>query len=469
MEKMEDMMEKMKLSEAEKKGVRVERTVTVGAKAPCPQAIGKVLGEKLTNAEGLAQTLGRIWCPIKGVNCKDLGENHFLFTFLQAAGKRRALEDGPWMFGKDLVVMAELDDSKSIDEMEFALISIWVRVMKLPFGMMNKATGEAIGTELGSYICMDLDEDGTAVGRYLRIKVKLDIRKPLMRGVTVYVGEKKDKPMWCPLEYEFLPDFCYNCGIIGHTDKMCEMRLASGEKQQYIKKLRCMPNRRRVEEAGDRVNAGKHFTSWRFGGSGSGSHSHDSGGKLSHGRSGSDAPSWRKDVVLKGGSSGGGRGREEEAEVSNPLNLKEKQHHEEISKRVLLVENVNETIHTEEKEGDKKVVNNVEPKAAEVEQKNKMIDVNSTMQDMHVDVDGEFPGAVEGKETQEVKERGSKGSKYKKIPRDIAQQNVVAPSLPESRKRHLEEEGCKGMQGKKMKGNNTNEKAGLSEQPCKDQ
>jgi len=44
----------------------------------------------------------------------------------------------------------------------------------------------------------------------------LDVRKPLMRGVTVCVG-KEEKPLWCPVEYEFLPDFCYTCGIIGHT------------------------------------------------------------------------------------------------------------------------------------------------------------------------------------------------------------------------------------------------------------
>jgi hypothetical protein len=37
---------------------------------------------------------------------------------------------------------------------------------------------------------MDHDEDGTAFGRYIHIKVKLDIRKPLMRGVTIQLDEK---------------------------------------------------------------------------------------------------------------------------------------------------------------------------------------------------------------------------------------------------------------------------------------
>jgi hypothetical protein len=54
---------------------------------------------------------------LRGVSCKDLGENLFLFTFNQPAGKRRALEDGPWMFGKDFVVMADFDESKSIEDL----------------------------------------------------------------------------------------------------------------------------------------------------------------------------------------------------------------------------------------------------------------------------------------------------------------------------------------------------------------
>lgn len=94
------------------------------------------------------------------------------------------------------MVMMDLDESKSIEEMVFVFIPFWVRVMKLPFGMMNKAVGEAIDGEIGSFVCMDHDEDGTALRRYLRIKVKLDIRKPLMRGVTVFLDEKGEKSTW---------------------------------------------------------------------------------------------------------------------------------------------------------------------------------------------------------------------------------------------------------------------------------
>lgn len=85
----------------------------------------------------LEHTLGCVWCPIKGVNCKDFGENHFLFTFLHSSGKHRALEDDPWMISKDLVEVVDFDETKTLEEMEFNLIPIWVRVSNLPFGMMD--------------------------------------------------------------------------------------------------------------------------------------------------------------------------------------------------------------------------------------------------------------------------------------------------------------------------------------------
>jgi hypothetical protein len=75
-----------------------------------------------------------------------VGENIFLFTFYQAhSGKYKALDEGPWMFGNDLLVLEDFDDMKTADEYEFASFSICVRVFKLPLGMMNREIGSVIG------------------------------------------------------------------------------------------------------------------------------------------------------------------------------------------------------------------------------------------------------------------------------------------------------------------------------------
>jgi len=83
------------------------------------------------------------------------------------------------------------------------------------------ALRKAIGDKVGETIEVDRDQDGSAVGCYLCINVPLDIRKPLRRGVTME-GEKKGDKIWCRFQYEFLPNFCYTCELLGHVDKECD-------------------------------------------------------------------------------------------------------------------------------------------------------------------------------------------------------------------------------------------------------
>lgn len=63
---------------------------------------------------------------MRGIDCKGLGDNKFLFTFHQALGKKKALEEGPWNLSKELVVVSDLDETKTLDELEFNSVPIWV-------------------------------------------------------------------------------------------------------------------------------------------------------------------------------------------------------------------------------------------------------------------------------------------------------------------------------------------------------
>lgn len=86
------------------------------------------------------------------------------------------------MFGKDLVVVADFDGDKTIDEVEFNFIPIWVQITKMPLGLMNKVAGEMIGEMIGEILEVDVDDDDMAVGQNMRVNIKIDIRKPLKRG-----------------------------------------------------------------------------------------------------------------------------------------------------------------------------------------------------------------------------------------------------------------------------------------------
>lgn len=55
--------------------------------------------------------------------------------------------------------------------------------------------------------------------RFLRIKVTIDLRKPLKRGKMVRF---KEKNMRVHFKYEQLTTFCFVCGKLGHQIKDCE-------------------------------------------------------------------------------------------------------------------------------------------------------------------------------------------------------------------------------------------------------
>lgn len=302
MEKVEGMMQRMKLSVAEKKGIKIDSESLAAGQCAAPQALGKLFSEKRVRASALEMALSQPWCPLDRLECREMGENKFLFTFHQAPGKCKALEDGPWNLSDELLVMANVD-SKALDEIEFNEVPCWVRILNLPLGMMNRSTAEALGNEIGVFVEADVSRDGKVVGSFMRVKVKLNNRVPLRRGITVLVerdGKKVDR--WCPLQYEFLPDFCYICGLLGHTDTLCDIKLAKGEAKQFNGSIRFTPQKNRLD----------------FGGRGG------VGGRWSSGKSRSDSGSWRK-----GSSAEASAQRAEEkdvGEVTSPLKLPPGEH-----------------------------------------------------------------------------------------------------------------------------------------------
>ncbi|KAK3183012.1 hypothetical protein Dsin_030298 [Dipteronia sinensis] len=54
----------------------------------------------------------------------------------------------------------------------------------------------------------------------MRVKVQLDINKPLKRWLRLKL-DKSDNIVVVGLKYERLPEFCYACGKIGHGIKEC--------------------------------------------------------------------------------------------------------------------------------------------------------------------------------------------------------------------------------------------------------
>lgn len=106
-------------------------------------------------------------------------------------------------------------------KVDFWLRIIWLRIINLPIGFKNEKVAKKIGNNLGEFLEMDTNRNDTYWGNSIRIRVKLDISKPLRRGFMLR-SEESEKAYWVTIRYERIPEFCFQCGIIGHVAKECK-------------------------------------------------------------------------------------------------------------------------------------------------------------------------------------------------------------------------------------------------------
>ncbi|KAL0444054.1 UNVERIFIED_CONTAM: hypothetical protein Slati_2128100 [Sesamum latifolium] len=71
-----------------------------------------------------------------------------------------------------------------------------------------------------------MDESGRSWGDSLRIRVAINVTQPLVRALRVCtpMGDK----LVVSFMYEWLQNFCYLCGWLGHISALCELRFDEG-------------------------------------------------------------------------------------------------------------------------------------------------------------------------------------------------------------------------------------------------
>ncbi|XP_022843340.1 uncharacterized protein LOC111366887 [Olea europaea var. sylvestris] len=173
----------------------------------------------LTEQEEEALVIEKEERPNKALRIRDISPNLFLAEFDEKRDKERVKHDGPWVFDKHLVLTRDVEGLEQIHHISFSEANFWVRIYDLVIMAHNWKMGEFIGRQLGKVIEVDIDKNEFARGEYLCIRVCLDIYKPLLRGKMISVGSYKS--FWICFAYERLLNFCYLCGILGHSQKEC--------------------------------------------------------------------------------------------------------------------------------------------------------------------------------------------------------------------------------------------------------
>lgn len=149
------------------------------------------------------------------MNFVALKEGAVIVKFSYMENQDRILNLMPWLFDKCLFSIVPFENGKDIESYEFGRSPFWLRVYNIPIELIDCKMALAMGKAIGELVAIDWKDPNGGWTEFMGLKVKINIFKPLRR-VMKLVSKDGEETIGV-IKYERLSDFCYLCGLIGHT------------------------------------------------------------------------------------------------------------------------------------------------------------------------------------------------------------------------------------------------------------
>ena len=129
------------------------------------------------------------------------------------------MNGGPWIFRGVAIAVEEYDGFTNVLEHKLDIIPLWARINGISDGIMKKKElAEKVARKVGNpSFKVVVNEGRINPAKYLRARVLVELKKPLVHFVPIALKERKKYSV----QYEKLPDFCKFCGLIGHDVTEC--------------------------------------------------------------------------------------------------------------------------------------------------------------------------------------------------------------------------------------------------------
>ncbi|KAL5570870.1 hypothetical protein UlMin_020467 [Ulmus minor] len=185
--------------------------------------VGCVLSTGPIARDAFIHMIKGVWKTKERFDVEAIGSNKFVFHFLSTTDRRRVLLGGPWCYQNKLLVLEEPAGVGDYSKMSFSQVPFWVQLHNIPVFCMSKAVGLILGNMVGRVQEVECNQDELCLGTFIRVRVIIDISKPLNRILKVRLGTDKEL-VTILLRYEHHPELCFLCGLFDHPLKECPDR-----------------------------------------------------------------------------------------------------------------------------------------------------------------------------------------------------------------------------------------------------
>ncbi|KAL6659188.1 hypothetical protein ACP70R_003228 [Stipagrostis hirtigluma subsp. patula] len=230
---LESLLDNLDLRDDEEEDIMLDEDVEELRAQTRWLAIAKVLTTKPSSVPAFRSSMRYAWSLARDPDIKAFGANLFVCQFFCLGDWKKVMEEGPWLFRGNAMLMSEYDGVVKPSMMELVDLPVWIQIYDLPPAFTTDKIVKQLAGRVGKVMKVDSATGGNVRGNFIRVRVSLDIRKSLVRVLNVANPREPSGRSTFLVKYEKMPRFCAVCGVIGHTSLECGDGVHDETKFQY--------------------------------------------------------------------------------------------------------------------------------------------------------------------------------------------------------------------------------------------
>jgi hypothetical protein len=180
-------------------------------------ALAKIHTANSFSPQTFEQHMRVAWSPAQEIIFTPLEDKLFSVQCSCLGDWIKVEQGGPLLFRQNAVSIEAYDGLAPTESVDLNFINVWIQIHKLPIGYRNESLiKNLVEKKVGKCISVELNVQG--IGNFVRVRVRLDVRLPLARVVTI--SREKQREFYA-VKYEKIPRFCGFCGLLGHIHTEC--------------------------------------------------------------------------------------------------------------------------------------------------------------------------------------------------------------------------------------------------------